>query len=427
MLQTFFYIPERIGGMPVFGVGLLLALWAVGSAILLGWFFWREGLSSKEAWGYVPLLALLGGLIWLVLPTISEPGLGLPIRGYGVMLLLGVVAGAALAAWRGARAGIDPNLIVNLVFWGFVPGLIGARLFYVIEYWHDFQKPTVLATLGEILRINQGGLVVYGSFFGGMLGFIAYLWKYKLPALTMFDLIAPGMLLGVTLGRIGCFLNGCCYGSECDLPWAVRFPAGSPPHIDQVEKGQAFLYGMRFQDQPEDPPRIAEVEAGSAAAGERLAAGMEISAVNGRPVFTVHDVRRALLTAARQGSELRVATRTSARMFRWSIAGVVLHSEPVHPTQLYSSIDALVICLFLLAIEPFCHCRGMLLALMMTIYPIDRFLMEMIRTDEPGILGTGLTIGQIVSLMIFLSAALLWGYLWIKRPGKGLIHPAPAT
>ena len=79
-------------------------------------------------------------IVW-VLPGICEPPHGLPIRGYGMMILLAVVAGTGLAVWRGQRAGIDPEVIVSLAFWMMLPAIVGARAFYVTEYWSESYWP----------------------------------------------------------------------------------------------------------------------------------------------------------------------------------------------------------------------------------------------------------------------------------------------
>ena len=90
-------------------------------------------------------------------------------------------------------------------------------------------------------------------------------------------------------------------------------------------------------------------------------------------------------------------------------------SLPVYPTQLYSTIDALIICLLLLAYDPFRRRDGELFAIMATIYPVTRFLIEILRTDEAAIRGTGMSISQNVSLLILLGTACLWYYL-SKQP-----------
>ncbi len=230
-----------MAGYPVFGFGLLLALWAVASVITLAVLARRQGFNA-DTWGYVPILLLIGAIIAWVLPAICERSpsgvpLGLPIRGYGAMMLLAVVSGTLLAAWRAKRVGLNPDLMFTLIFWMLIPGIIGARGFYVVEYWSRDYWPAYAdkggslgALLGSILNLTQGGLVVYGSFFGGLLGMLLFVRKHRLPLLALADLIAPSMLLGLAIGRVGCLLNGCCFGGVCDHPWAIEFPATSPAY-----------------------------------------------------------------------------------------------------------------------------------------------------------------------------------------------------
>lgn len=418
MLQTLFYVPERVFGFPMFGVGVLLAVWAVASVALLAWLVRRQGWNG-DTWGYVPLLAAIGAVIWLLLPKIAEPGFGLPIRGYGTLLLIAFMAGSALVTWRGYRLGIHPDVSIALVFWGFIPGIIGARIYYVVTHAHEFRN------LSEMLNITQGGLVVYGSLIGGMLGFAVFLVRHKLPLFAMLDLLTPGMLLGLALGRVGCFFNGCCFGGPCELPWAVRFPVGSPPFVKQAEAGTISLYGLKFRGPDEGPPVIAEVEPGSAAADCGLKAGQTLKAINGSPAADVARARWALLSAHRFGDTIAVSIAGSPRSARLSIPAVLPRSEAVHPTQLYSTIDALVLCLFLLAYDPFKRRDGEPFALFLTIYPVNRFLMECIRTDEPGIWGTPLTGAQFLSLAILAGVCVLWWYILRRPPDKAL--PAEAA
>ncbi len=134
MRQTLFHIPETLLGYPLFGFGLLLAVWAVVGVVLMAWLCRRQGWNADTR-GYAMLLLILGFVIWAVLPRIVEPGFGLPIRGYGTMLLAGFLAGSGLVAWRGYRLGIDPDVTITLIFWGFIPGIIGARIYFVATHW----------------------------------------------------------------------------------------------------------------------------------------------------------------------------------------------------------------------------------------------------------------------------------------------------
>ena len=286
MLQTLFYIPCELFGRPVLGFGLLLAAWAAASAVLLAWLVRRQGFNANTR-GYVQVLAVLGAAIAFVLPLLCEPR-GLPIRGYGMMMLLAVLSGMGLAVYRARRVGVDPEMIFTLAFWLIVPGILGARAVYVTEYWREQywrvyleNGENVQALLFAIVNVAGGGLVVYGALFGAMLGLGLFWWRHRIPLLATADLIAPSMLLGLALGRVGCLLNGCCYGGPCDLSWKVTFPWNSPAHQHEVSRGTADVLGLKFRDGPHRLPIIAEIAGHSPAFGTGLAVGMEIDAING--------------------------------------------------------------------------------------------------------------------------------------------------
>ena len=422
MRQTLFYIPdEEIAGLPVFGRGWLLLAWAVFSIVLLIWLIRKQG-SRAEAWGYAPLLVLVGAAIWFVLPRLCEPQ-GLPIRGYGVMLLVAVSSAVALAAWRARRLGVDPELIVTLAFWMFVPGIVGARAFYVIQYWPEFQRATPVETLGALVNVTQGGLVVYGSVIGGILGLMAFVYKYKMPPLATFDLMTPSFLLGLAIGRLGCLLNGCCYGETCDLLWAVTFPVGSPVHVHQVEYGETFLYGLKVPSHPPEtfggpraPALIAEVEPGSAAEQAGLKPRQRIVSINDRSVRTVEDAQWELIHARKAGEPVSIKIAGSPTVASLPV-GPPRRSERVHPTQVYSALNGLLLCLFVLAYAPFSRRDGEVFAMFLTLYHITRFLLEFIRDDEAPDFGPGLTISQVLSLILLGCAALLYVHVWMKPPG----------
>src|SRR5262245_19108594 len=128
-------------------------------------------------------MLLLGAVIGYVLPGLSDQQ-GLPIRGYGVMVFLGVVSGVALAVYRAKVEGYDAEIVYSLALWMSVSAIIGARLFYVIEYWEQsFHKDTLAATLWAAVKYTEGGLVVYGAFVGGVISAAIFFRCYKLPAL----------------------------------------------------------------------------------------------------------------------------------------------------------------------------------------------------------------------------------------------------
>ena len=423
MCQTLFSIPKEIAGISVFGVGWLLGLVilvAIGTSVYL---FIRHKRSSesngsenfiKELLGYVPFWALLVVIIVWVLPWIIKKHDGLPIRGYGVMLLIAVVAATIMNIFRGKRIGLTSDMVISLMFWLFVPGILGARIFYVIEYWHEFQGPTLGATLSNLMSITEGGLVVYGSIIGGMLGIIAFVIKNRLRFLAVVDVLAPSLMLGIALGRIGCLLNGCCFGGACDHTWAITFPPDSPPYMSQIERGQ--ILGVRFNPNPEAPPILPVVERGTPAYKAGLRSGDEIESINNQPIQTSRQLHQAMLLAHTMGaSELLTFKKKDGSTAELPRVALPARSLPVHPTQIYSSINAFIICLFLLAISPFLHREGMLFALLMTIYPITRFLLEIIRTDETAVFGTGLSISQNVSIVFLVGIVGLWLYIMNRK------------
>jgi phosphatidylglycerol:prolipoprotein diacylglycerol transferase len=430
--QTLFYIPTEIYGVPLFGFGVLLALWAVAAVAIVGFLVRKQGFGA-ETRAYLPVLGLLGIFIY-ALPAIVGEEQGLPIRGYGVMLLIAVSSSVALLVYRAQERGLDPEMMLSLSFWLFAAGIVGARLFYVIEYWEQqFHKETLAATVKAVFNITQGGLVVFGSLIGGAVAALVWIHKHRLPVLLMGDLMSPSIVLGMALGRIGCYLNGCCFGGACELPWAVQFPWGSPPFMQQVEQGKLTLHGLRLAGYGDDPAIVESVEAGSLADRAGLIAGQRIERViaqtgdseRGREwkIESVADAQSALLHASKPGTELRMRVSAgdsaASRSIVWTVPAELPRTGPIHPTQLYSAIDAFLLFFVLLAYEPFQRRTGELLALMLTLHPISRFLLEVIRIDEASMFGTGLSISQLISIAAFVGAMILWAYI-LRQPRQDL-------
>jgi phosphatidylglycerol:prolipoprotein diacylglycerol transferase len=121
--------------------------------------------------------------------------------------------------------------VYELAGWLFLGGVIGARALFVIRH------PETVHSAVDLIRSWQGGNVFYGCIMGGLTGSLLYWWRHPFPFWPMADAVAPALAVGITLGRIGCFLNGCCYGSACDLPWAVCFPRGTHAWLGQIEQG----------------------------------------------------------------------------------------------------------------------------------------------------------------------------------------------
>jgi phosphatidylglycerol:prolipoprotein diacylglycerol transferase len=415
MCSELFRIPYEIGGVPIFGLGVLLAIWAIASAVTI-FNLVRQKATVTEIAGALPVLLLLGAAIYL-LPRVFPDGL--PVRGYGVMLLIGITSGVGMAMYRARQGGLDPERILSLAIWMVVCGVIGARLFYVIEYWEqNFAGRSPRDTLLEIVNVPEGGLVIYGGFVGAMAGFIIFVRKHGLPLLAMADLIAPSMAVGLAFGRIGCLLNGCCYGGQTELPWHVTFPKFSPPYADQLSRGE--LHGFRITSAATQPAVITRVDPNSPAAEAGLHVGDAIASINGIPVHSLFDAKRLMLDLSQAQKPIRVSLRNGKNI---DLPTITLpdRSRPVHPAQLYSAIDAGILGWLLWSFFPLRRRDGESIALMLTIHPITRFLLEIIRTDEPAVFGTGMSISQNVSLLLLACAAALWWYL--SRQPRGVTWP----
>jgi phosphatidylglycerol:prolipoprotein diacylglycerol transferase len=415
MCSELFRIPYEVGGVPIFGVGVLLAIWAIASAASIAGLVRRHGWGA-ETWSAVPMLLLVGAAI-VFLPKLFPDGL--PIRGYGVMLLAGIVSGVGLAMYRASKGGLDPEIILSLAIWAVICGVIGARLFYVVEYWNEkFAGKGVRDTLLEILNVPQGGLVIYGGFFGAAVGFVAFVRKQRLPILAMADLVTPSLMVGLALGRIGCLLNGCCYGGQTDWPWHVTFPRESPPYMDQAERGE--LLGFRLESRESVPVVAGRVDANSPGAAAGLKVGDQVQAIDGTPVASLAAARALTFKGFGSPRTLRL-TLADGRTINIAPVEPPVRSRPVHPTQIYSAIDAGLLAWLLWAYFPFRSRDGECVALMLTIHPVTRFLLEVIRTDEPSVFGTGLSISQNISIVLLACAAVLWWYL-LRRP-RGVTWP----
>ena len=146
----------------------------------------------------------------------------LPVRWYGVMMALGFFAGLWTATRRARRVNVHADIIADVTLWLMLGSIVGARLVYVTTYW---KQVFASQPLSEIFMVQHGGLVYYGGLIGAVIAGIVYLLWKKQPVWKIADILAPSIALGSVFGRIGCLINGCCYGYKCDLPWAIHFPA----------------------------------------------------------------------------------------------------------------------------------------------------------------------------------------------------------
>lgn len=156
-------------------------------------------------------------------PTLIEIG-PVALPSYGLMLLLSFLVALLLVKRAARRFGIAPVFVENLAFWIMVGVIVGGRLLFVLFHIQDYRHDLI-----QVFKIWTGGMMFFGSFVGALVAAVIYVRRHKVPALLLADIISPSLGLGEFFTRIGCFLNGCCFGIPSNLPWAITFPVNSMP------------------------------------------------------------------------------------------------------------------------------------------------------------------------------------------------------
>lgn len=202
-----------------------------------------------------------------------------PVFGYGMMLFVTFLVTTWLAGRRARREGMNPQHIQDLGIWIFAAGILGARITFMIQYGVPVQ---------DFFKIWEGGLVFYGSALGGVVGYaLAYAFiirRHRLSSWKIADVVAPAAAAGLCLGRVGCLLNGCCYGNvACPHCPAIHFPMSAPPRAELVQKGLQTAAGFSMATDRDQPPStVRRVERGSPADGAGLQVGDVITRVEAR-------------------------------------------------------------------------------------------------------------------------------------------------
>jgi phosphatidylglycerol:prolipoprotein diacylglycerol transferase len=253
------------------------------------------------------------------------------VHSYGVLLAVSFILGIFIAIKKGEKRDIKSDEIINIGFIIIISSIIGARLFYVLFHLSEFEGRWLYTfwPVQEDGTVGLGGLILLGGFIAALLSSIVYIVHKKLNFWKLADSIAPGFALGIFLTRIGCYLNGCCFGKECHLSWAVKFPAGSP-------------------------------------------------------------------------------------------AGSIMGDLSLHPTQLYSSLYALIIFLILMLLDRFNIFDGISIGLFFILYGISRFIVDFFRYyEEQMIVLAGLGFNQLVSLfMLFTGVVIIFYRHYTKKIDK---------
>ncbi len=312
------------------GLVVLAALAAVHAGLSR-----RRGDRNGQLPGAVVAVVLLV-LAYLFRGTAFQAG-NLPIFSYGVMLGLALLAGWFLTLRLAPSAGLSKDTVANGFLVAALFALVGARLLYVLTNLDKF------GTLGAMLNLRSGGYSLYGGLFGGIFGSWVCLRSHEISVLRWGDLVAPSLALGLVLGRIGCYLFGCDFGTRLreDAPgWLQRagtFPKWTGATQDAGEGSEPYLrHRDRFRGTPD---------------------GMELAH---------RDV-----------------------------------AFPVHPTQIYEALAGLALLALVLYCRKHKPAQGRTFAILVFGYGLARYLIEFVRDDSDHV-----TLGPAFSLHVMVACGL---------------------
>lgn len=285
-------------------------------------------------------------------PELFEiPFIHVTVKSYGLMMVIGFLTAVGMIRRLSRDFTSDPQLITNAALYSLVGGVIGARIFFVVHYFERFRESPI-----EIFFVWQGGLELLGGVIAAISIIIFFLLYHKLPARRYLDVLAVGLMLTLVFGRIGCFLNGCCYGKPTHLPWGVRFPYYSFAYVSQVNPDPARNRSEPYMRLPD----------------EYFSSFDENGFGYLKPKEDLTEDQRSEVTRGKY------------------------RCLPVHPTQLYASGLA-VLWFFILYMfwrrtvknrtadnpRKLLAKPGCTFALMFIFYGLSRFLIEILRDDNP--------------------------------------------
>lgn len=311
------------------------------------------------------------------------------------MMVIGFLAGVWLIRRLSRNLTPDPQLITNVTLYCLIAGVVGARLLYVVLEFEKFRgrPPSVFA-------VWEGGLVLLGGVILAIVVILFHLIRHKLPMRRYFDILAIGLMLGVAFGRIGCFLIGDCYGKPTDLPWGVRFPYYSHVYISQINADMD-------RNRPEPQLMLPREDYFGYVGDDGTWYPKPYEDLTEKQKFEVTEGRYQCL--------------------------------PVHPTQVYSSLNAAFLCFLLYLFwrraqkaELSGHSSrlfakpGCTLALAFVLYGITRFLIETVRDDNPfeyawWAIYRGGTVSQNLGIYLVILGAILMGVF--QRLGPKNLNP----
>jgi len=160
----------------------------------------------------------------------------LAVAWYGIMIVLAMVAVVLFSAREARRYGISREQIYELAAYAILAGIIGARLVHIVDHWSYYSQHPL-----EVFGFE--GFAVWGAILGAAIATGLYAWRKRISFWKLGDTVAPGAVLAQAIGRVGCTLNGCCYGTPTDAPWAFIWtdPKSFAPVGIAVHPAQVYL------------------------------------------------------------------------------------------------------------------------------------------------------------------------------------------
>ena len=319
------------------------------------------------------------------------PFINVTLWTYGLMMVIGFLVAVFVIRRLSRDITPDPQLITNAALYSLIAGVVGARIFYVVHHFDQFRGRPF-----SFFAIWTGGLELLGGVILAIIVIFWFLLYHKLAVRRYLDILAVGLMAALVFGRIGCFMRGCCFGKPANVPWAVCFPYGSDAYYSQVYPN---LKRDRLEPHLQLPPAFFD-EFGGLKQYDLLTEEQKEQVDNGP--------YRCL---------------------------------PVHPTQLYSSANAalcgLILYLFWKRSKKAEKSRkrklfarpGSTFALMFILYGIARFLIEMLRDDNPfehswWIIYKGGTVSQSLCLYLVILGVILMVVFQKMKPDKLAVRAA---
>ncbi len=382
------------------------------------------------------------------------PG-GITVTTYGFFLMVGFLSAVWLAMRRAQRVNADPDRVLDVSFFALVFGVGGARAMYVVHYWQT-QFVDAQNKFLAIIDIRNGGLEFLGGLLGAAVAILIYLMITRQSIRLYLDILAPGAMWGLAFGRIGCFFNGCCFGGLCvvgaaphDHPpaWAVQFPYGSPAHMRQWEERRVTVPaeliaagGYLHSLVPADALRLpVEQREGLITEFVKTDKALAEAKSENRDAKEVAKLERQVQQLKLEFDKLHLVSVRAAQRFPSRHAperatsvseleelAAVSVPRHVHPTQLFSSINAFLMAAFLTTVFHRRKRHGVVIGLLFLLYPLARILLEIIRADNPHDVA-GLTISQSISFGMSVTAivylVVIYKYLPERSPAAERARP----